>query len=146
MANWVACSFVGHAIQWVDPSCSVVFGRSGLGGDDKITRRKSPDKGWSKEEWQQRVKEPDEALEKTLRAAYAEITADEAPISVLARVDAIARPFAAPAAARAEPLRIDWRRLARDYERATALFSLQAEERELRAQLEDEDDLLLMLQ
>ena len=145
MANWVACSFVGHAIQWVDPSCSVVFGRSGLGGDDIPRRRKSPDKGWSKEEWQQRVKEPDEALEKTLRAAYAEITADEAPLSVLARVDAITRPVAAPAATDA-PLRIDWQRLARDYERATALFRLQREERALRAQIEDEDDLLLMLQ
>ena len=145
MANWVACSFVGHAIQWVDPSCSVVFGRSGLGGDDKITRRKSPDKGWSKEEWQQRVKEPDEALEKTLREAYAEITSEEAPLSVLARVDAITRPVAAPAATDA-PLRIDWQRLARDYERATALFRLQREERALRAQIEDEDDLLLMLQ
>ena len=122
-----------------------IFGRSGLGGDDTPRRRKSPDKGWSKEEWQQRVKEPDEALEKTLREAYAEITSEEAPLSVLARVDAITRPVAAPAATDA-PLRIDWQRLARDYERATALFRLQREERALRAQIEDEDDLLLMLQ
>ena len=121
-----------------------IFGRSGLGGDDKITRRKSPDKGWDREEWKRRVKEPDEALEKTLREAYAELTQADAPLSVLARVDALTRPVAAPAAPDA-PLRIDWARISRDYERATALLRLQIEERELRAQIEDEDELMLML-
>ena len=143
MSQWMQCNFIQTVPTWADSTCNVIFGRSGLGGDDIPRRRKSPDKGWSKEEWQRQVKEPDDALEKTLREAYAEITADEAPLSVLARVDAITRPVAAQAAPHA-PLRIDWQRLASDYERALALFRLQREERELRAQIDDEDDLMVM--
>ena len=122
------------------------IGREGLGGDD-LPRRKSPHKGWDRKEWEARVKEPNDEIEKTLRAAYAELTGESAPLSVLARTDAITRPVAARQAdtGRDIPIRIDWRRLAQDYERANALMALAREEAELRAIEADDEDILMMV-
>ena len=121
-------------------------GRSGLGGDDVPglfdKRRKSPDKGWDKEAYDKRRADED-AMAQTLEAAYARITGEDAPISVLAQADAIVRPVAKQEAD--APLVIDWQRMARDQERAVALMRLYQEERALQASIDDEDDLLMML-
>lgn len=119
-------------------------GRSGLGGDDVPYRSKSPHRGWDKKEWEARVKEPDNAVEKTLREAYAELTGKEQPFSVLAQVDAIVRP-ASRQVARDLPLRIDWRKLSRDYDRAQAMVRLWQEERELQAAMDDDDETMMLL-
>mgnify|MGYP001569854387 CR=1 FL=1 len=129
-------------IEWADSTCSVIFGRSGLGGDD-VPRWRSPHRGWDRKEWEARVKEPDNEIEKTLRSVYAELTTPEAPLSVLARVDALTRPVAR-AAPQDAPLRIDWARMARDYARANALVRLWREEAELRAIMDDDDEVLMM--
>ena len=121
-----------------------IFGRSGLGGDD-VPRpyRKSPHRGWDKAEWKRRVKDNEEAVEDTLRETYAKLTGEEAPISVLARVDAIVRPVA-KRQREAEPLRINWAGIANDYRRTVALMRLRYEEEALLAQIEEEDELLMM--
>lgn len=118
------------------------YGRSGLGGDD--VPRRTPHKGWNRDEWKRRVKDNQDAVERTLQEAYDRLTGKEAPISVLARVDAIVR-TAAKRVDEDAPLRIDWHRLASDYARATALLRLQEEERALQAQIADEDDIIMMV-
>ncbi len=116
-----------------------------ISGDDKITRRQSPNaRGWNRKEYEA-LRAEEGRIEETLREVYSELTGETAAVSTLARVDAIVRPSASQAR-RDAPLRIDWAKLARDFERANALVRLQAEERELRAQIEDEDDLMMMLQ
>lgn len=117
-------------------------GRSGLGGDD--VPRRSPHRGWSREEWKKRVKDGADAVEKTLQDTYDRLTGKEAPISVLAQVDAIVRPVARQAR-RDIALEIDWKKMARDYARAMALLRLEAEERELQAIMDDDDEVLLLL-
>ncbi len=121
-------------------------GRSGLGGDDSPKHpRVSPNaRGWDRAEYE-RQRADEGKVEATLREVYAELTGQTAAISTLARVDAIVRP-ASVQAHRDVPLRIDWAKLARDYERANALVRLQAEERQLQEQIDDDDDLMLMLQ
>ena len=122
------------------------FGRSGLGGDD-VPRHKriSPNAtGWNRTEYERQRKEEGK-VEATLRAVYSELTGETAAISTLARLDAIVRPAAEKIAADV-PLRINWTKIARDYERATALMRLREEERALQAQIEDEDDMILLLQ
>lgn len=130
--------------SWGDSWGAVVApttpGREGLGGDD--VPRRSPHKGWNREEWAARVKAPNDALEATLRETYAALTGADATLAVLSRVDAIVRPVA-----RADiPLRINWGRLAREYERTNALIKLWQEEMDLRAAIEEEDDILVLLQ
>ena len=120
-----------------------IYGRSGLGGDD-VPRRRNPNRGWDKAEWKARVKDSQDAVEKTLREAYAELTAEEAPISVLARVDAIVRPVAKRPKPEAPQLRINWTALANDYKRTNAMIRLWREEQELRAMEEDDEDVLMM--
>ena len=115
-------------------------GRSGLGGDD-IPRRRSPHRGWNREEWLRLRKRPDDELEATLRRAYAELTGETAPLSVLARVDEITRPVAKVDEQVDYPLRIDWKALSASFERASALHRLWLEEQEM----EDEDDAWLLL-
>lgn len=119
-------------------------GRSGLGGDDVPYARR--DRGWNKEEWKKRVKEPGDAIEETLREAYAELTAEDAPMSVIARVDAIIRPVARKSKEPEAPqLRINWTALANDYRRYAALMRLWREERELQAAMEDDDEMMVFL-
>ena len=141
MAHWMQCNFIQHSVQWADATCSVVFGRSGLGGDD-VPYRKSPHKGWNKEEWKARVKEPGDEIEQTLRETYASLTSREAPVSVLARVDAVVRPVSRQV--EDAPLRIDWGKLSRDFDRANALLRIYREEAELKAFIEEEDELLML--
>lgn len=118
----------------------VTPGRSGLGGDD--VPRRNPNRGWDKEEWKRLRKEPEDAIEATLRQAYAELTQD-APFAALAKVEAIVRPVAKVAQGQAHV--INWPQLAAQYERANALYKLWQEERDLRAAIEEEDELLMML-
>lgn len=118
-------------------------GRSGLGGDD-IPRR-SPHRGWDREEWQRLRKRPDDELEATLRAAYAELTGETAAISVLARVDEITRPVAKITKIADYPLVIDWKALSANFERASALHRLWREEQDLQAAMEDDDEAWLLL-
>lgn len=143
-----ATSFFGGAFfggEFFNTGSSDVFGRSGLGGDD-VPRRvtKNPNRGWSREEWKERVKDNQDAVAQTLQDAYDRLTGKEAPISVLARVDAIVRP-AAKRQQEAAPLRIDWQRMAQDYARATALLRLQEDERTLQAQIADEDEIIMLV-
>ena len=121
-------------------------GREGLGGDD-VPRpyRKSPHRGWNRDEWKARVKDGEDAIERTLKEAYAALTSDEAPISVLARVDAIVRPVAKKKVRPEAPqLRINWEALANDRRRANAMIRLWREEQELRAIEDDDEDILMM--
>lgn len=147
MAQWVQCNFVQITPTWADAACNVTPGRSGLGGDDVPREwRKNPHRGWDKAEWKRRVKEPGEALESTLRAAYAELTGTDAPISVLSQVDAIVRPVAKKSRAEEAPqLRINWAALANDYRRYAALMRLWQEEQEMRALDEDDEEVMLMV-
>jgi hypothetical protein len=117
-------------------------GRSGLGGDD-VPYRRSPHRGWDREEWKRRVKEPGEAIERELQEVYDRLTGKEAPISVLAQVDAVVRPVAKQVA-RDIPLRIDWKKLARDFDRANALMRIWREEQELEAAMEEDDEIMMM--
>jgi hypothetical protein len=134
------------ATAWVHSGAQPTPGREGLGGDDKLTRGlKSPHRGWNREAWK-RDQQREGAIEETLREVYSELTGQTAAVSTLARVDAITRPVAARQPDADVPLRIDWAKLARDFERANALIRLQAEERELQAMIADDDDLLMMLQ
>ena len=133
---------LGYGTSAVPPSPTP--GREGLGGDDVPRHRRSPHRGWDKAEWKRRVKDDQEALERTLQAAYAEITAPDAPISVLAQVDAIVRPAAKKQASPDVPLRINWAGIANDYARTVALLRLRYEEEQLRALIEEEDELLMM--
>ena len=144
-------AFTGGGVQYI-PTLgygtsatppSPPFGRSGLGGDD-VPRRRSPHRGWDKEEWKRRVQDDREALERTLQAAYAEITGADAPLAVLAQVDAIVRPAAKKQASPDVPLRINWAAIANDYRRTVALIRLREEERALRDLIEEEDELLMM--
>jgi hypothetical protein len=115
-------------------------GRAGLGGDD-VPRRRSPHKGWDRDEWKRRRKDPEDAIEATLRSAYAELTGEDAPLSVLARVDAIVRPVAKQRDPEI-PLVINWGKLSSEYERTNALIRLWQEEMALRADAEDERDFI----
>lgn len=119
-------------------------GRSGLGGDD--VPRRNPNRGWDRREWERLKKRPDDELTVTLQRAYAELTSEDAPVSVLARVDAIVRPIAKPLKRGDIPLQIDWKALAVGYERANALYKLWQEESALRADAEDLEDLEIFLQ
>ena len=119
------------------------IGRAGLGGDD-VPRRRSPHRGWDRKEWEARVKEPDNAVERTLREVYAELTTPDAAYSTLAQVDAIVRP-AARQVARDLPLRIDWRKLARDYDSAQAMVRLWQEEQDLQAAMLDDEEAMMLL-
>ena len=120
-------------------------GRSGLGGDDKITEGlRSPHRGWNREAWK-RDQQREGAIEETLREVYSELTGKSAAISTLARVDAIVRPAARQPQPDA-PLRIDWAKLARDFERSNALIRLQAEERELQAIISDDEEVMMLIQ
>ncbi len=119
-------------------------GRSGLGGDD-VPRRRSPHRGWDRKEWLRLRKRPDDELEATLKAAYAELTGAEAPLSVLARVDEITRPVAKVDEKVDYPLQIDWAKLSASYARASALYRLWQEEQALQAAMEDEDEAWLLL-
>ena len=128
-----------------DVDITIIPGRSGLGGDDKIERRESPSKhGWNREAWK-RDQAHEGAIEETLREVYSELTGQSAAISTLARVDAIVRPAARQPQPNA-PLRIDWAKLARDFERANALIRLQAEERELQAIISDDEEVMMLIQ
>ena len=142
--NFDSTSFDGSAGGFdVDPSGT--FGRSGLGGDD-VPRpyRKSPHPGWNKAEWKRRVKDEQDAVEATLREAYAALTGADAPISVLAQVDRIVRPVAKRPAPEAPQLRINWSALALDFKRANALIRIWREEAEMRA-IEDDDEEIIMM-
>ena len=144
MAQWMQCNFIQTTPEWADATCSVVFGRSGLGGDDVPRHRKSPHKGWDKAEWKARVQDDQEALERTLQEAYASITWQDAPLAVLAQVDAIVRPVAKKQASPDVPLRINWAAIANDYRRTVALMRLRYEEEALRAAIEDENEDIAM--
>lgn len=115
-------------------------GRSGLGGDD--VPRRNPNKGWNRDEWKRLRKDPQDAIETTLRQAYAELTQD-APLAVLAKVEAIVRPVAK--VTQGQPHVINWQQLAGQYERSNALYKLWQEEQDLRAAIDEEDELLMML-
>jgi hypothetical protein len=116
-------------------------GREGLGGDD-IPYRRNPNKGWDKEAYDK--KRADEAsMVETLKGAYARLTGQDSPVSVLAQADAIVRPHAEQS--EEAPLRIDWKAIARSQERAVALLRLYEEERELQRASDDEDDLIMLL-
>ena len=143
MAQWMQCDFIQTDPTWADAVCTIPFGRSGLGGDD-VPRRRSPHKGWDKAEWKARVRDDQEALERTLQEAYARITAPDAPISVLAQVDAIVRPVAKKQRAPDVPLKINWAAIANDYRRTVALMRLRYEEESLRAAIEDENEDIAM--
>lgn len=136
------------ALFWTTTTGSIVPpvptpGRAGLGGDD--VPRKSPHRGWDKKEWERLRRDPEQALEATLRQAYAELTGETAPISVLARVDEILRPVAKVDKRGEYPLQINWKALSTEYERATALYRLWQEEQDLQAAMEDEDEAWLLL-
>lgn len=118
------------------------FGRSGLGGDD--VPRRSPHRGWDRKAWQ-RAQDDLDALETTLRETYAALTNEAAPLSVLAQVDAIVRP-AAHQEARHVPLQIDWGRISRDFHAANRLMALARTEAELRAAMDDDDDIVMLIQ
>lgn len=119
-------------------------GRQGLGGDD-VPYSRSPHRGWDRKEWLRLRKRPDDELEATLRDAYAALTSEDAPLSVLARVDEITRPVAKVDERVDIPLQINWKALSASYERASALYRLWSEEQELRAAMEDEDDVLFLI-
>lgn len=148
----MATAFQSNAFQTVPLAWQIVTtpaptpGRSGLGGDDvpRHTRVSPSARGWNRAEYE-RQREEEGRVEQTLREVYSELTGEDAPVSTLSRVDAIVRPASRQVRADA-PLRIDWARLARDYERTNALIRLQREEAELRTQIEDEDDLLMLMQ
>ena len=123
---------------------NAIFGRSGLGGDD-VPRRRSPHKGWDKAEWKRRVQDDQEALERTLQEAYASIAATDAPLAVLAQVDAIVRPVAKKQASPDVPLRINWAAIANDYRRTVALMRLRYEEEALRAAIAEEDEEIMLM-
>ncbi len=119
-----------------------VFGRSGLGGDD-VPRQESPHKGWDRKAYESK-KARDDAVEATLRRVYADLTGEDQPISVLARVDAIVKPEA-KRVERDAPLVIDWQAMARHEQRAVALMRLWQEEEALKREIDDDDDLLAMM-
>ena len=133
---------LGYGTYGSTPTPTPTPGRSGLGGDD--VPRRNPNRGWDKEEWQRRRKDPIDAIEATLKQAYAELTGESAPISVLAKVEAIVKPVAK--VARGQPHVIDWTRLSAEYARVNALIRLWQEERDLQAEIEDDDDFLMMMQ
>ena len=145
----MATAFQKNAFQTVPLAFQItvsVPGRSGLGGDDVPRRRQSPNaRGFDKQADELRRSE-EASVESTLREVYARLTGEDAAVSTLARVDAITRPLSAPQQKADAPLRIDWQRMAADSARAEALLRLYREEQALRAQIEDEDELLLMLQ
>ena len=145
MAQWMQCNFIQTTPEWADAACSVVFGRSGLGGDDVPRHRKSPHRGWDKAEWKRRVQDDQEELERTLQEAYASITATDAPLAVLAQVDAIVRPVAKKQRVADAPLRINWAAIANDYRRTVALMRLRYEEESLRAAIEEEDEEIMLM-
>lgn len=122
------------ADSWGATAPAPTPGRSGLGGDD--VPRESPHKGWNRAEWKRLKKDPLDEIENTLRAAYADLTGDEAPLCVLARVDAAVRPIMR---VEAEAPRIDWERITR--ERANLLLLIWQEELALR---DDEEEALLL--
>lgn len=110
----------------------------GLGGDDVPRHR-----GWNKAEWKRRVKDPDQAIEDTLRSTYEALTNPDAALSVLSKVDVIVRP-AARIAPDSLQLEINWRKIARDYERSNALVKLWQDEQALQREIEDEDETLML--
>lgn len=144
--SWGVSWGVAWGISWVHGGVTPppTPGRSGLGGDD-VPRRPSPHRGWNREEWLRLRKRPDDELEATLRQAYAELTGTEAPLSVLARVDEITRPVAKIDEQVDYPLQIDWAKLSASYARASALYRLWREERDLQAAIEDDDESWLLL-
>ena len=129
-------------VAWLHSGAQPTPGRSGLGGDD-VPRRRSPYRGWDRKAWRAAQDDLD-AVEATLRGTYAELTGADAPVSVLAQVDAIVRP-AARQEARDVPLEIDWAKMARDFEAANRLMALARAEADLRAAIDDDEDLLMML-
>ena len=116
-------------------------GREGLGGDD-IPYRRNPNKGWDKEAYDKKRADEDSMVE-TLRGAYARLTGQDSPVSVLAQADAIVRPHAKQVVD--APLVIDWQAIARSQEKAVALMKLYEEERELQRASDDEDDLIVLM-
>lgn len=98
-----------------------------VGGDD--VPRKSPHRGWNLQEWKRRVKDGDDAIERTLRQAYADLTGEKSPLQVLVQVDAIVTPIAIQDTVLEAPIRVDWRKI--NLERANALMQLWHEEQEL---------------
>lgn len=121
------------------------FGRSGLGGDDVPRYLKSPHRGWNREEWKKRVKDGEDGVASTLQATYDKLIGREPALSVLAQIDAIVRPVAKQES-RDVPIRIDWQRMAEDFERANRLMALAREESDLQAFMEDEDEVLMLIQ
>lgn len=117
-------------------------GRSGLGGDD-VPRQESPHKGWDRKAYEKKKQREDD-IEATLRKVYASLTGEDAPISLLARVDAIVKP-ASKRVERDAPLVIDWKAMAQHEQRAVALMKLWQEEEALKREIEDDDDLLMMM-
>jgi len=115
------------------------FGPLKAGGDD--APRKSPHRGWNKDEWLKRkVREDDIAA--TIEAAYrgvmgtAPTAAKEEALNLITQ---FAQPDTQP---RAYPvLQIDWKRMAEDYERTRQLISLWQEEQERI----DEEEVLMLL-
>ena len=108
-------------------------GRDGFGGDD-VPRRKSPERGWDKAAYLERKKDID-ALENTLRDTYTALTRD-ATLSVLSQVDAIVQ---------ADTPRIDWPAIARSEQRTIALMQLAEDERSLRASIDEDDEVILLM-
>lgn len=139
MSAWGQSFGDAWGAAWGSDSPQPTPGREGLGGDDVPYHK--PYRGWNRAEWERLVKAPDDAIEATLRAVYADLTADEAPISILAQVDAIV----SPVAERADTMRVDWQRLSRDYERTNALVRLWQEEMDLRNAAEEEEDDFILL-
>lgn len=135
---------LGYGTGGAPPNPPQPYGRSGLGGDDVPRYRKSPHRGWDRKAWRAAQDDVD-AVEATLKATYAGLTGADAAISTLAQVDAIVRPVARQEA-RDVPLRIDWAKMARDFQTANRLMALARAEAELQAFFDDEDDVLMLLQ
>lgn len=127
--------------QNVNPTPTPTPGRSGLGGDD--VPRRNPNKGWSRAEWKKRVKDNQDAIEQTLRETYARLTGEDAPLSVLAKVDAIVAPVSKRV--KDEPLQVDWARVALDYARYSAMMKLYQDEIELQAAIEEDNEIWMLL-
>lgn len=111
-------------------------GVEGWGGDD-APGTSSSHRGWDKAAYLERKKDMD-ALEATIRQTYDELTGEDATFAVLAQVDGIVR-------TKRKPLKIDLKALAGDEQRTLRLMRLWDEEMALRAAIEEEDELILLL-
>lgn len=119
---------------WFEP---IPIPPGGVGGFSYRPTHKRPRLGKKLPEPGKHVKTDEEVLEGMRRAISAELTAAEVPAAVVADAIVIPKSERRPA--------IDWNAIALDHEKAHVLAMMEQEELALKAEMEDEVEVLMLV-